>query len=92
LAIAIRNEGSDGLGTATANNDLGHYYYQLFQKNRSISASKDHLVLSQLYWKEAFRIYTKINGKHHEITMMAEQNVSLLSLVCSHLLFHVESC
>jgi hypothetical protein len=79
LAIAIRNEGSDGLGTAVANRDLGHYYYQLFQKNRSISASKEHLVLSQLYWKEAFGIYTKINGKNHETTARTKQLLSMIS-------------
>lgn len=79
LAIAIRNEGSDRLGTATANYDLGYYYCQLFQKNRVISTSREQLVLSQLYWKEAFRIYSKIFGKNHESTIRTEQLLSMIS-------------
>jgi hypothetical protein len=74
LAIFIRNEGPDGINTASTNANLGGLHW-----NRFVVAGykgKEHLRLAKGYCKETVRIYTKMHGPTHP---HAVQYSSLLS-------------
>jgi hypothetical protein len=86
LANAMWNEGPDGLATAEANDDLGFYYHILSRTNLPVCKIKDHLVLSQSFFKEAIRIYTKVNGAAHLTTIEAKESIYVVSHELSEVL------
>jgi hypothetical protein len=86
LANALWNEGPDGLATAEANDDFGSYYHFLSRTNLPVCAIKDHLVLSQSFYREAIRIYTKVNGADHLTTIETKEFIHVVSYELSEVL------
>jgi hypothetical protein len=78
LAISIRNEGPDGLNVGATNVNLGGLHCELALRQSGADLIKMHLLLSQGYYNEAVRIYTKVHGP---ASPKAIQNRSQLSAV-----------
>jgi tetratricopeptide (TPR) repeat protein len=76
LAIAIRNEGLDGINTASGNYNLATYHVDLARRQVNSDTKKKHICLAKSYIKEAIRIYTKLFGSAHPQTVKATSNLS----------------
>jgi tetratricopeptide (TPR) repeat protein len=78
LAITIRNEGLDGINTASGNANLANYHVDLARRQVNSDTKKEHLCLakSRSYIKEAIRIYTKLFGSAHPQTVKATSKLA----------------
>jgi tetratricopeptide (TPR) repeat protein len=80
LAIFIRNEGPDGLNTATGNYNLGVFCCQLAGSQTTADLEQKQLLLSKSYFEESYRINLKIYGPTHIDTVdAASQLATVLS-------------
>jgi hypothetical protein len=62
LAVNIRNYGPDGTNTACDQFNFGLFYRELAKEQQTIVTRKEYLRLSEIKFKEALRINTKIFG------------------------------
>eukprot|EP00596_Hydrurales_sp_CCMP1899_P010657 CAMPEP_0119037014 /NCGR_PEP_ID=MMETSP1177-20130426/5108_1 /TAXON_ID=2985 /ORGANISM="Ochromonas sp, Strain CCMP1899" /LENGTH=331 /DNA_ID=CAMNT_0006997679 /DNA_START=319 /DNA_END=1314 /DNA_ORIENTATION=- len=62
LATSLRNEGPDGVNTATGNINLGNLHYELAKIQLIAYTKKKCLVVAKSYYTETVRIYTKTYG------------------------------
>jgi hypothetical protein len=65
LTISIRNEGPDGLNTATGNFNIGGFYYHLANKQPTVDSKQKQLLLAKFHFAEALRIRSKVHGPTH---------------------------
>jgi hypothetical protein len=79
LVIDIKQSGPDGKNTAVGNHNIGLFYHKLAEQERSAETRIEHLHLSLSHFKEALRIYTKIFGPDHLMTIQALSNESIIS-------------
>jgi tetratricopeptide (TPR) repeat protein len=85
LAICIRNEGPDGVNTAMMSVNIGLYYYQLAERQPTLDAMKNVLLMSKSHIEEGFRIQTKIHGPTHPDTVKAAFLLSNIRTMLSRL-------
>jgi hypothetical protein len=76
LAISIRNYGPDGTNTAIDHFNFGIYNRQLASKQQTISKRKEYFSLSEIEFKEALRIYTKVYGLDDPKTLQYSSELS----------------
>jgi hypothetical protein len=69
LAFSIRNEGPDGLNTATGNSNIGDFYYQLANKQPTVDSRRKQPLLAKFHFAEALRIRSKVHGSTHPNTV-----------------------
>jgi hypothetical protein len=79
LAIDIKNFGSDGINTASSNNNLGNFHHLQAEASLSAGIRKENLSLSVSKLKEALRIHTKLFGPDHPNTVQASSSLSIVS-------------
>jgi tetratricopeptide (TPR) repeat protein len=82
LAICIRNEGPNGVNTATMSISTGLFYFKLARRQPTVDIKRKHFLTSISHIEEGFRIRTKIYGPTHPNTVHA---ASVLSDVISAL-------
>jgi hypothetical protein len=62
LSISILTFGPDGSNTTAANSNLGLFYHQLAGKQAKLDLEQKQLLLAKAYYKESYRIKSKIYG------------------------------
>jgi hypothetical protein len=79
LAIFIRNNGPDGQNSAIGNYSLGLFHYQLALKQNTVTLQQTQLLLAKSNIEEALRIYSKLHGPNHQVTINAASQLALIS-------------
>jgi hypothetical protein len=82
LAIAIRNNGPDGLNTAHQHLQISAFYYKVTGAQTTVDLQQKQLLLAKSHMEEALRIYSKIHGPTHPDTL---KTASLLTTISSEL-------
>jgi hypothetical protein len=82
LAISVKHQGLEGSNTSISIHQLGPFHYKLTETHRTPDKRKEHLDLSEFYYKEHLRIETKLYGPAHPDAIEA---ASKLSIICQML-------
>jgi hypothetical protein len=83
LVIDTKNYGPDGSETATANFNMGTFYYQLAEEQQDHQRKIEYLRLSETKHKESFRINSKIFGLDNPQTIESASTISMISNMLS---------
>jgi tetratricopeptide (TPR) repeat protein len=76
LAIMVKHVGLDAINTAVGNLQLGQFHYKVAGIQQSEAMFLERLRLSEFYYKEAVRIFTKVYGPTHDSTIRATTYLS----------------
>jgi hypothetical protein len=81
LAISIRNEGRNGLHTASGNQNLFIHHTYLSNRLPINDEKREHLLKAKSYCTEGVRIYTEIYGSTHPVTIELASMLPVVTLM-----------
>jgi hypothetical protein len=85
LNDALRYEGVSSTNVAYANCHLRRFPCRIGDRESCDDTKRQQLQISESYYKEASRLFMKLNGPNHPQTLQATSNLSYITMELEHI-------